>query len=234
MIALALCPTAAIETMEKIAPKLKKGAMIFDCCGVKRQIVAKMRELSKAYPDLGFLGVHPMAGREFSGISHSTPSLYERAYIIFTPVAAPIEKIAEVKKLFLDIGAEGVQIASADFHDRIIAYTSQLAHVVSSSYIRNPLSREHVGFSAGSFKDMTRVAKLNPDMWTELFLHNADYLTAAIEELQKSLSDLKSAISKKDADKLHKLLSEGAEMKEYAEKQRKNEEALKDLDKEPY
>ena len=154
-----------------------------------------------------------MAGREFSGVAHSTAGLYENSSVLLVPVAASLEALAAVKKMYLGVGAEGVVITDADTHDEMIAYTSQLAHIVSGAYVKNPLSARHKGFSAGSFLDMTRVARLNEDMWTELFLDDADYLTTELDELIVHLREYADAIRAHDAQALRALLRDGREKK---------------------
>ncbi len=221
MLIVALCPEATIKTIRELAPRMKKGGIIIDTCGTKRKVVAAMSELEDMYPDVGFVGVHPMAGREFSGISHSTATLFEHAYIILTPIRTDLESEEKVRAFFLETGCEGITVASAATHDKIIAYTSQLAHVVSSAYIRNPLSETYLGFSAGSFRDMTRVAKLNPDMWTELFTENKDNLIACIDDLRNRLGEYRDALAGGDDVKLKAILEEGTRMKEAAEKMRR-------------
>lgn len=221
MVIFALCPNATVNEMRNLCPKLKNGAIVADTCGNKRIIVDEMKVLKSKYPSLFFVGTHPMAGREFSGISHSSATLFERSYVIMVPVSQDIEKLHEVKKLFLSIGAQDVEICNAQKHDEMIAYTSQLAHVVSSSYVKNGHSSEHAGFSAGSFRDLTRVAKLNPDMWTELFLQNKDNLIGDIDTLILHLSEYRDAIAANDAHRLHGLLEDGVKCKEDAETARK-------------
>lgn len=218
MVIFALNPSAVISLMDGVCAKLKDGATVIDTCGTKRCVVKEMERLHGKYPNVSFAGVHPMAGREFSGIEHTTVGLFERAFIIITPVHTDISALASIKDFFMDVGAEGIEVADGDKHDKMIAYTSQLAHIVSSSYIKNPLSKEYAGFSAGSFRDMTRVAKLNPDMWTELFMENRDNLTAAIDDLQTHLSEYKDALTGEDYKRLHSLLTEGAEAKAAADK----------------
>lgn len=217
MVIIALSPELTMSKMEEICPKLKDGTIIIDTCGIKRQVIDKMNELLEKYPDLHFAGVHPMAGREFSGIEHSMVGLYEHAFIIVVPVHPDMRSLTLLKDYFLALGAEGLQISTAEEHDKIIAYTSQLAHVVSSSYVKNPLSKVYAGYSAGSFRDMTRVAKLNAKLWTELFLDNKDNLVVAIEDLQKHLEEYKEAIKNNDEEKLQSLLEEGTKIKAEAD-----------------
>lgn len=221
LILFAVRPAAAVASMRGFVGKLKDGAIVLDCCGTKRKIAAEMRALADTYPDIHFIGGHPMAGREYSGISHSTAGLFEKAYMIITPVSASIEARAAVKSLFKELGCEDTVITTPDRHDKIIAYTSQLAHVVSSAFVKSPTSGEHAGFSAGSFRDLTRVAKLDAAMWTELFLDNADNLTGEIDGIIKNLADYREAIANKDGARLEALLTEGTQRKEEAEQLRK-------------
>ena len=220
IVILAVTPNAAIKIMREICGKLKSGCVVADCCGNKRIIVQEMNRLKKLY-DLEFVGMHPMAGREFSGLSHSTISLFENAYFILVPVHNSIEGLVKIKEMISYLGEIKIVISTADKHDKIISYTSQLAHIVSSAYIKNPISINHVGYSAGSFKDMTRVAKLNPQMWTELFLENKDNLIEQIDFFQKAIDEYRQALEKEDGEKLEELLKEGADMKEAAENARK-------------
>lgn len=217
IVIIAVNPSATIELLNEIPGKLKPGAVIADTCGVKRTVVAKMEEMKEKFLDIEFVGLHPMAGREFSGISHSTTSLFEKSFFIITPVHSDIKALIKIKSLFKEMGCEGVVTASAQHHDKVIAYTSQLAHIVSSSYVKSPMSMEHYGFSAGSFKDLTRVAKLDPKMWTELFLANRDNLLSEIATLIEHLKEYEKAISENDANRLNLLLSEGVAKKEIAD-----------------
>ena len=212
-----LYPRAIEESLQEWAPYLKKGCIVIDCGGTKRSICKKMKDLHYLYPDLIFVGGHPMAGREFSGFSHSQASLFEKATMLIVPIKTPLEALVTIKKLALEIGFEGLVITTAQEHDEMISFTSQLAHIVSSAYIKNPLATTHYGFSAGSFRDMTRVAKLNPQMWSELMLENRDYLVPQIENLQENLEAFKKALDNNDKDTLEKLLDEGRIAKEEVE-----------------
>ena len=212
-------PRATLKILDNVVPRLKSGAIVMDCAGIKKEIVKKMQALKAVREDVFFVGGHPMAGREFSGVSHSTATLFERAYIILTPVDMDdVPALERIKEFFEEVKCEGITISSYEKHDKIIAYTSQLAHVVSSSYIKNPLSAEHVGYSAGSFRDLTRVAKLNAPMWTELFLGNKEYLLQAIEDVEKRIAEYKEAIINEDEQRLMELLQDGTEKKEVADK----------------
>ena len=160
-----------------------------------------------------------MAGREFSGFDYSKKNLFSGASMILVPHdCTDISFLETLKKIWVSIGFTNIQITTAKEHDRMIAFTSQLAHVVSSAYIKSPTATNHRGFSAGSYKDMTRVAKLNEKMWTELFLSNRESLTEEIDNLIERLTEYSEAIKKGEEEKLCTLLREGKEAKITAEK----------------
>ena len=217
MLIITLYPRAIEESLEEWAPLLKKGCIVIDCGGTKRSICEKMKHLHYLYPDLIFAGGHPMAGREFSGFSHSQASLFEKATMLIVPIKTPLDALVKIKEFALELGFEGLVITTPQEHDEMISFTSQLAHIVSSSYIKNPLDTTHYGFSAGSFRDMTRVAKLNPQMWSELMLENRDYLVPQIENLQENLEAFKKALDNNDKETLEKLLDDGRIAKEEVE-----------------
>lgn len=212
IIIVALYPRDTIDYVKSNAHLFKEGAIVVDCCGVKRLVCNELIPFAEENGFL-FVGGHPMAGREHSGFTYAQKSLFNNASMIFTPTKGPIESMEKLKDLFTSIGFTNIEIATPADHDKKIAFTSQLAHVVSSAYIKSPTAREHMGFSAGSYKDLTRVAKLNEDMWTELFLDNPDNLTAEIDTLIGNLKDYSDAIKAKDADTLKRLLREGREKK---------------------
>ncbi len=224
LVLFALNPDVAIAEMKRICPLLKDGAIVADTCGNKRIIVDEMLRLKAHYPHLRFVGFHPMAGREFSGIEYSTPQLFSGAYMILVPVDGDEAAAFCLRDICGEIGAKRAEICSADKHDRMIAYTSQLAHVVSSCYVQNPYSAEHVGYSAGSFADLTRVARLDAEMWTELFLQNADNLSLCIEDMISRLQAMLGAIKSGDGESLKNMLAYGAACKELADKKRKEDE----------
>ena len=218
---IALYPQAIIDYLKEYAPFMKKGAILVDCGGNKRGICEEMEKLQEEYPDLYFVGGHPMAGREFSGFSHSTTTVFDNATFLLVPINnTPIEVRATIKHLVQELGFSGVVITNAKEHDEMISYTSQLAHIVSSAYIKNKLATEHYGFSAGSFRDMTRVARLNPQMWTELMFNNSDYLVEQIDVIIKNLEDYREALRNKDEGQLTKLLQDGSDIKEKVEAMR--------------
>ncbi len=216
-----LYPNALEGALEEYCPLLKDGCLVMDCCGNKRRVVKQMKELSKKYPRLDFISAHPMAGREFSGVNHSTATLFDRASMILVPVKADLKKIAFLKAYSLSIGFGQVVITTAEKHDEIIAFTSQLAHLVSSSYIKSQTALQFMGFSAGSFRDMTRVARLSPEMWAQLTVDNADFLVNEIDSIINNLVEYKNALNNADVNQMKSLLADGNERKLLSEKMRR-------------
>ena len=214
LVILALYPHDTVNFIKENAVLLS-GTTVIDCCGVKRLVLDAARPIAR---DNGFvlIGGHPMAGIEYSGFEYSKVDLFKGASMILTPDdSADIALLDSLKHLFLSIGFDKIQISEPEEHDRIIAYTSQLAHVLSSAYVKSEAAMRHKGFSAGSFQDMTRVALLNEDMWTELFLANSDNLADEVSALAERLTQYASAIRRHDEDGLKVLLRDGRERKEY-------------------
>jgi len=209
VVIVSLYPEATIDYIIKNADKFKKDCIVFDCCGVKRAVCDRINPVAKEH-GFTFIGGHPMAGTQFWGFGSSRASLFKGASMILTPCGiSDIAVLDKAKHFFLSLGFSEITFSSPEEHDRIIAYTSQLAHVVSSAYVKSPSAEVRKGFSAGSYKDMTRVAKLNEEMWTELFLENKDNLTAEIDTLIKNLQQYKTALENADSEKLSSLLAEG-------------------------
>lgn len=212
-----LYPGATIEFIRENAERINKNTIVADCGGVKKPVCDAVRPICNEY-GFSFVGMHPMAGIEKFGFSNSFADLFCGASLILTPYAdTPKEKIDILSRVFLKIGFGSIKMSTPEEHDRVIAYTSQLAHVLSASYIKSPSALMHKGFSAGSFKDMTRVARLNEYMWTELFLENAGNLTREIDLLIDNLREFSEAIKEKDKDTLFNLLKDGREKKEKSE-----------------
>lgn len=207
-------PQAAINFLKEFGPFVKGETVVIDCCGTKRVPADEGMRIAK---ELGFtyIGGHPMAGTQYSGFKHSKKELFKNApMVIVPPDFNNIILLDRVKELLAPAGFGKITVTTAKKHDEMIAFTSQLAHVVSSAYIKSPTALEHKGFSAGSYKDMTRVAWLNPEMWAELFLDNGDYLSNEIQILIDNLSAYKKAIDDNDRETLVELLREGKERKE--------------------
>lgn len=214
IVLVALYPSRCVEYITSHADKFAPHAMVIDCAGVKRSVYEPVAEVASRHP-WTYIGGHPMAGREFSGFDHTNGTLFERASMILTPMPdITVEALTEAKGFFLDIGFRTVRISTPEDHDNMISFTSQLAHIVSSAYVKNPLSAQHKGFSAGSFQDMTRVARLNENMWTELFLDNADLLVPSIDDFIFRLTQYRNALADRNEKELWELLKEGRIKKE--------------------
>ena len=213
LILIAICPGAAIRWVKDHAGKISRSAILVDLCGVKRVVVEALAPVAEEY-GFAYIGGHPMAGRERGGFTASSEDLYVGASMILTPdKRTDMQLLETLKAFFLDTGFAGLTFSDPEEHDRIIAFTSQLAHITSSAYVKSPEAQRRRGFSAGSFRDMTRVARLDEDMWTELFLDDADYLTKELGILIGHLEDYRKALEAKDAQRLHALLKEGRELK---------------------
>ena len=214
LILLCVYPGASVEWMEKNAPHIAKNAIVIDCCGVKRKVCKPCFEIAAKY-GFTYAGGHPMEGLQNSGYKHSRADLFKGAsMVIIPPNYEDIELLERIKNILAPTMFGRITISTAEEHDRIIAFTSQMAHVVSNAYIKSDTAKTHKGFSAGSYKDLTRVAKLNEVMWTELFMDNADYLVSELDGLIASLKEYRNAIENGDADTLRELLAEGRRRKE--------------------
>ncbi|MDE6747377.1 MAG: prephenate dehydrogenase/arogenate dehydrogenase family protein, partial [Oscillospiraceae bacterium] len=185
-----------------------------DTCGIKKAVVDGVTDILQKR-DVTFIGAHPMAGREFSGFEYSLDNLFDEASFIITPTAAvPQAKLNLLEDFAYSIHFKKVVFASPEEHDQIIAFTSQLAHVVSNAYIKSPTHQKQLGFSAGSFQDLTRVAKLNEVMWTPLFMLNKEPLCFEIDYIIDRLTEYRDAMQNGDSDRLRQLLKEGRILKE--------------------
>ena len=211
---LAVCPGAAVETLRRLAPLIRKETVVCDICGVKRTVCEPCFGIAEEY-GFTYIGGHPMAGRQYSGIKYAEQGLYRGATMILVPKEGEdLFVISRLSELLRSIGFRSVTVTTADKHDEMIAFTSQLAHVVSNAYIKSPTAEGHQAYSAGSYRDLTRVAKLNETMWTELFLDNADHLGFELDCIIKALTEYRDALAAGDAETLSRLLREGRERKE--------------------
>ncbi len=213
LILVAICPGAAVRWVKDHAEQIAKSAILVDLCGVKRVVVEALAPIAEAH-GFAYIGGHPMAGRERGGFTASSEDLYVGASMILTPdKRTDMQLLETLKAFFLDIGFAGLTFSDPEEHDRIIAFTSQLAHITSSAYVKSPEAQRRRGFSAGSFQDMTRVARLDEDMWTELFLDDADYLVKELDILIENLTAYSAALKSGDGSRVRALLKEGRELK---------------------
>lgn len=214
LILLAVYPAAAAKYLKEHAPEIDKNAVVIDCCGIKREICEAGFRVAKEYGFL-FVGGHPMAGTHFSGFKYSRATLFKGApMVLVPPVLDDMQMIDRVRGLLAAPEFGSFSVTTADRHDEMIAFTSQLAHVVSNAYVKSPTASMHKGFSAGSYKDLTRVAWLNAPMWAELFLDNRDYLMQEIDGLTAELQKYRDALAAGDGETLCALLEEGKKRKE--------------------
>ena len=214
LVIVSLYPQATIDYIKENATLFKKGSIVMDISGVKRYVCDALYETAKEN-DFVFIGAHPMAGLHLSGFEHSTAKIFNNSSMILTPYEDTAWGCVRlVRDLFLKIGFANIQMSTPDEHDKIIAFTSQLAHIVSNAYVKSPNALIHKGFSAGSYKDLTRVAYLNEDMWSELFLENRDNLINEIDSIVNNLVQYKKAMENNDRETLTKLLRDGKLLKE--------------------
>ena len=214
LLLLALYPGAAIEYLRAHAPEISNKTFVIDCCGVKQVVCDACFPIAEQY-GFSFFGGHPMAGTQFSGFAKSRSSLFRGASMILVPPRFDdIAQLDQAKQLLAPVGFGRTVVTTADKHDEMIAFTSQMAHIVSNAFIKSPAARQHKGFSAGSYKDLTRVAWLNETMWTELFMDNRQKLIREIDILMHSLEEYKEAMQQEDAPRLKELLREGRICKE--------------------
>ena len=218
LVVIALYPQAAVEYVTAHRDHFRKGGTVMDCGGVKGVVCTPLADVVK---DAGFwfVGGHPMAGIERSGYSSAFPELFQRASLILTPYpGTPQSCLDEIWAFARRLGFGRLQFSTPEEHDHIIAYTSQLAHVVSCAYVGSPSAPNFEGFSAGSFKDMTRVAKLNEQMWTELFLENREALVREIDTLVEELAAFAYTIRRGDRENLLGMLRRARQIKESIDK----------------
>ncbi len=214
LVFIALYPEASVEYLRKIAPLVSRDTVVIDLCGTKKQICNVGFELAKEH-GFTFVGGHPMAGTQYSGIKYSRETLFKNApMVIVPPIYNDIFFLDRIKQLLAPAMFGKITVTTAEEHDKMIAFTSQLAHIVSNAYVKSPTAQNHRGFSAGSYKDMTRVAWLNEYMWSELFLENKEPLLFEIDSIIASLSEYRDAINNGDKETLISLLRDGRIAKE--------------------
>ena len=214
LILLAIYPDGSAAWLEQNACYIRKGTLVMDCCGIKREICRRCFPLAKEY-GFTFIGGHPMAGNQFSGFKYSRANLFEGAPLVLVPDRFDdIDLLDRAKQALSPCHFGSFSVTTAENHDRMIAFTSQMPHIVSNAFIKSPTALEHRGFSAGSYKDLTRVAWLNAPMWAELFLENREYTLSELDAFIASLRQYRKAIAENDENALIALLEEGKRRKE--------------------
>lgn len=214
IVIIALYLKGTTEYIKQNADYFKKGSVIVDCCGVKREIHDEIFELMYE-KSVFYIGGHPMAGNEFMGYTASKDGLFDNAtMIICEDEKSNSVAIKAVELLFLEMGFGKITLTTAEIHDVIISFTSQMPHIVSNCYVKSETAKRKEGFSAGSYRDLTRVARLNVNMWTELCLSNREYLIEEIDVFIKNLAEYSTALQNNDEEKFKQLLADGVNLKE--------------------
>ncbi|MDR0272862.1 MAG: prephenate dehydrogenase, partial [Clostridiales bacterium] len=207
---IAVNPGDAVAYLESVACGITKNTIVIDCCGVKRYVCDRCFALAKKYGFI-FVGGHPMAGSHNAGFKNSHENLFRGASMILVPpVYDDVALFGRLEELLKPVGFGRLTFTTAEKHDEMIAFSSQMAHVVSSAFIKSPTAQEHKGFSAGSYKDLTRVARLSADMWAELCMNNHDFLIKELDSFIHALTRYRETLMEKDEKELKNLLEEGS------------------------
>lgn len=214
LILLSVYADASATWLENNAGYIRRNTLVIDCCGIKEEICRRCFPVAAKY-GFTFVGGHPMAGSHNSGFKYSRSNLFQGApMVIVPPRYDDPDLLQQVKDALAPCGFKSFSVTTAENHDKMIAFTSQMPHIISNAYIKSPTALSHTGFSAGSYKDLTRVAWLNPQMWAELFLSNKNNVLEELDVLIESLNQYKDAILRDDSDALIRLLDEGRRRKE--------------------
>ena len=214
LILLAIYPGGSAAWLEENAHRISQNTLVLDCCGIKREICQRCFPLAEKF-GFTFVGGHPMAGSQFSGFKYSRANLFEnQPMVLVPPVFDNIQLLQRVKDALAPCHFGTFSVTTAEDHDKMIAFTSQMPHILSNAFIKSPTAASHKGFSAGSYRDLTRVAWLNPQMWAELFMENKDFVLEELEFYIASLSAYRDAIQEDNKASLLELLEEGKKRKE--------------------
>lgn len=214
LLLLAIYPGGSAKWLEDNGRLVDSGALVLDLCGIKQEVCKRCFPVARKY-GFTFVGGHPMAGSHFSGFKYSRADLYKGAPLVLVPPRFDdIDLLQRVKDAMAPCGFGMFSVTTAEEHDRMIAFTSQMPHVLSNTFIKSPTARQHKGFSAGSYKDLTRVAWLNAPMWSELFLENRDNLLFELNTYLDSLTAYRDALEARDGERLTALLEAGKKAKE--------------------
>lgn len=214
LILLAIFAEGSSKWLEGNAHLISKDTLVIDCCGIKKAICQRCFPIAQKY-GFTFMGGHPMAGSHNSGFKYSRSNLFQGAPMVLVPSRFDDPELLQQAINALEPCKFGsFSVTTAEEHDKMIAFTSQMPHIVSNAFIKSPTAQNHKGFSAGSYKDLTRVAWLNPHMWAELFMSNKENVLFELDAYIKSLEAYKDAIIRNDAETLISLLDEGRKRKE--------------------
>lgn len=213
IIIVCMYPEITEQYFYSTVPRMEKNTLITDVCGIKGEMSERLHKLTRQY-GISYIPIHPMAGKEVGGYSNSSADLYIRANMVITPFRdSDGNKVGMLSRLSENIGFRKIVVTTPQEHDSMIAYTSQLAHIVSSAYVKSPSLEKECGFSGGSFQDMTRIATMNEDMWTSLFMQNRKNLENELSILIQNLEKYRKALEENDSRTMKKLIREGSDLK---------------------
>lgn len=214
LILLAIYSGGSCAWLEDNAQYINPDSLVLDCCGIKEEVCSRCFPLAEMY-GFTFVGGHPMAGSHHSGFKYSRSNLFQGAPMVLVPPRFDDPLLLQrVKDALAPCSFGSFSVTTATEHDKMIAFTSQMPHIVSNAYIKSPTAQRHKGFSAGSYKDLTRVAWLNPSMWAELFLSNEENILKELDFYIESLQAYRNAIASGNEEELIRLLEEGKKRKE--------------------
>lgn len=213
LVILCMYPGACVEFVEKNGEYIEKSTIVTDASGIKSAICPQMTELAKRF-GFTFIGSHPMAGKEKNGFDVSDADLYLGASFIITPCGAVMEKVDFLASFARQIGFGTIKVTTPEEHDRMIAFTSQVPHVLACAYVLSPSCPNHKGFSAGSYRDVSRVANINSKLWSELFIENREPLIKELDILIENITAISNAIKSNDSQELSELLERGHRVKQ--------------------
>lgn len=208
-----LYPEAAVQFVEENAARFKPGCIVTDACGVKVGVCGRLSAIAAEH-DFDYVGGHPMAGKERSGFEASEAGLFYNASYIFVPGEAPQSAVDTLAALAREMGFGTMKFCTQQKHDQMIAFTSQVPHVLACAYVMSPRCEEHSGFSAGSYRDVSRVARINAELWADLFLSNREALTDELSELIRNIESIRDAVADGDREKTVALLAQARDKKE--------------------
>lgn len=213
IIIVCMYPEITEQYFYSTVPRMEKNTLITDVCGIKGEMSERLRKFTRQY-GISYIPIHPMAGKEVGGYSNSSADLYIRANMVITPFRdSDGNKVGMLSRLSENIGFRKIVVTTPQEHDSMIAYTSQLAHIVSSAYVKSPSLEKECGFSGGSFQDMTRIATMNEDMWTSLFMQNRANLENELSILIQNLEKYRKALEENDSRTMKRLIREGSDLK---------------------
>ena len=205
-------PGAIVPWIRAHAGDFRKGALVVDICGVKTPIMAEMEKVPRE--GWTFVGGHPMAGREVAGYENSLEALFDGASMLLTPFnGTPDAALDVLRGYFASVGFARTVVTTPARHDEMIAFTSQLCHVIATAYSRDPLVADYVGYSAGSYANMTRIATQNADDWSALYMADRDSLLAVLDRFVARLGEFRAALAARDGAGMKRIIEEGTEAK---------------------